>query len=305
MATIGSSDHARLNRIGSHVYWLPPDDTTDRPILGAVVGARGTLIVDAGNSPAHANLLLCELARLGVAPPRYVALTHWHWDHVCGTSASDVPILASRETRRVVAAMAELDWSDQALERRVREGNEIEFCRSMMCAELPDRSGLVIRPPDLSFDGEVALDLGGVTCRMVHVGGDHGADCSVVYVEGDRVMFLGDCLGDDLYHGAPAYTVDRLFPLLDRLLGFGAEWYLEAHDPEPVSAQQMAEDAATLRTIGRTVQRIGRDREAILAALPALLGGPLSEDHCACVDSFLAGLDRAPDVPGSAPAWAC
>jgi glyoxylase-like metal-dependent hydrolase (beta-lactamase superfamily II) len=75
----------RLNQISHHVHWLSPDSATDRPVVGAVAGARGTLVVDAGNSPAHAQLLLRELAGRGVAPPAFVALTHWHWDHVFGT----------------------------------------------------------------------------------------------------------------------------------------------------------------------------------------------------------------------------
>ncbi|GAB4428720.1 MAG: hypothetical protein Fur0044_26540 [Anaerolineae bacterium] len=47
-----------LQKLNRHVYWLPPDDRTDRPILGAITGERATLLVDAGNSPAHAQLLV-------------------------------------------------------------------------------------------------------------------------------------------------------------------------------------------------------------------------------------------------------
>ncbi len=198
----------------------------------------------------------------------------------------------------MVAEMARLDWSDEALERRVREGVEIEFCRSMIRAELPDRTGLTIRPPDIAFTGEVALDLGGVTCRIIHAGGDHGADCSVVYVEEDRVMFLGDILGEDLYHGPPSYTTGRLFPLLDRLLNCDAELYLEGHAPEPTSRQQLVEYAALLKTIGHLVERLQGDRERILQALPAALGEPLNDDHLQIVDSFLAGLRRAGHASG-------
>ena len=108
-----------LCQVTDHVHWSPPDPRTDRPVMGAVSGERGTLIVDAGNSPGHAERFLGELSRTGVAPPRFVALTHWHWDHVFGTQALDLPTFASLETRRMVAEMARLDWGDEALDKRV------------------------------------------------------------------------------------------------------------------------------------------------------------------------------------------
>jgi hypothetical protein len=48
-------EQIKLNQITEHVYWLAPAATTDRPILGVVVGKTGTPVVDAGNSPEHAG----------------------------------------------------------------------------------------------------------------------------------------------------------------------------------------------------------------------------------------------------------
>ncbi|HEY0601421.1 MAG TPA: MBL fold metallo-hydrolase [Herpetosiphonaceae bacterium] len=278
-----------FNRIAEHTYWLSPDSTTDRPTLGAIVGQRGTLLVDAGNSLAHAHILLSELSNLAVTPS-FVALTHWHWDHVFGTAAFDLPTFAHEETRRIVAEMAAQDWSDTALDARVAAGVEIEFCRDMIKAELPDRSDLVIRPPEISFRDEIELDLGGVTCRIVHVGGDHAADSVVVYVPEDRIVFLGDCLYPAIYAPARHYTTPKLFPLLDRLLSFDAECYLAGHHPQPMTRAEIQAEAALLRKIGGLVDRHGADREAILAALPEALAEPLNEDHVDILGEFLAGL---------------
>ncbi|MFK7801135.1 MAG: MBL fold metallo-hydrolase, partial [Anaerolineae bacterium] len=89
---------SRLNQISEHVYWLAPDSTTDRPTLGAIIGNEATLLVDAGNSPTHAQLFLDELATLRPTNRKYLVLTHWHWDHVFGTSVFDMPIIAHQET---------------------------------------------------------------------------------------------------------------------------------------------------------------------------------------------------------------
>lgn len=283
----------QLNRLGRRVYWLPPDDTTDRPILGVVAGQQTSLIIDAGNSPAHANLLLQQLAAANLPPPAFLMLTHWHWDHVFGASAFNLPILAHTQTKRIVAEMAHLDWSDQALDRRVEQGIEIEFCRDMIKAELPDRSRLVIKPPNVGFATQLELDLGGLTCHIAHVGGDHAADSSIVYVPEEKIMFLGDCFYPDLYHGPPNYTTHNLFPLLDRLLSYETDFYLLAHHPEPMSRQEMLKEAALLKQVGRLVERAGPQREVILAELAQAIEGPLTEEHFEMVDEFIAGLNKS------------
>ncbi|MEM7802779.1 MAG: MBL fold metallo-hydrolase, partial [Chloroflexota bacterium] len=147
-----------LNQISEHVFWLAPDSTTDRPTLGAIVGQDATLMVDAGNSPAHANLFVGELAQKGLAKPNYVLLTHWHWDHVFGASVFDAPLFAHTETQRMLRELVQWEWSDEALDQRVEAGIEIEFCQDMIKAELPDRSDLQLRIADVSFAKQLEFD---------------------------------------------------------------------------------------------------------------------------------------------------
>jgi len=276
-------------RLSPHVHWLSPDSTTDRPVLGAVSGTRGTLLVDAGNSPAHAALLLREVAARQLAPPAFLVLTHWHWDHVFGTATIDLPTFAHHRTRQIIMAMTRLDWSDAALDQRVVDGSEIAFCRDMIKAELPDRSQLVLRPPEIGFASTIELDLGGVTCELIHVGGDHAADATVVHVIEDRVVFLADCLSPAIYDGPRRYTTARLFPLLDRLLGLHADAYLAGHDPDPISYALLLADAESLMAVGRAVDQHGPDRAAVRAALATAVNEPLDDSWTELIDAFLAG----------------
>ena len=273
-----------------HVHWLTAEASTDRPVLGAISGESATLIVDAGNSPAHAALFLEELARLQLAPLKYLVLTHWHWDHVFGTQTINLPTFAHVETKRIVTEMAHLDWGDRALDRRVEEGSETASCRDNIKKELPDRRGLVIRPPEISFDAPIELDLGGVTCQIVPVDGDHTPGSTVVYVAEDKVLFLGDCLSEDYYSGPASYTTRNLFPLIERVLGFDADIYLGGHATQTMSRAEMEADLMMIKAIGEAVDRIGLDRAAVMAALPGVLGAPLNEDQVEIADSFLAGL---------------
>ena len=173
------------------------------------------------------------------------------------------------------------------------EGTEIEFCRDMIKAELPDRSSLKLRAPDISFTDQVDIDLSGVTCQVVHVGGDHAADSSIVVIPEEKVVFLGDCIYPDLHSGEPNYTTHQLFPLIDRLLSYQADFYLLAHHPQPVPRSEFVEYATLLKTIGQTVEQIGANRALILQELQKFDGLLLDEDTLEDIDAFLAGLRKS------------
>jgi glyoxylase-like metal-dependent hydrolase (beta-lactamase superfamily II) len=277
---------AVFHHLTPHVWYLEPDQRTDRPVLGVIAGRERTLVVDAGNSAAHVELLLRHLAAAHMAPPSYGAITHWHWDHVFGIGALGVPTFAHVETKRIVSEMAGLDWSDEALDRRVAQGLEIAFCRDMIRAEMPDRTGLVLRPPDIGFTERVEIDLGGIDCQVIHVGGDHSADSSVVHVPRDRVAFLGDCLSPDIYHGS--YTTDGALRLVDRLLALEADLYVEGHAAEPMTRDELGSYAQLFEAVVRLMEQDG-DRAVILSRLPEVLGTELSEEHIEIVDAFLIG----------------
>lgn len=249
-------------------------------------------MVDAGNSPAHVALFLDGLAAVKAAPPTYLVLTHWHWDHLFGIGALDVATFASQATKLKVDELVGLDWSDQALDDRVRAGLEIEFCRDMLKLEWPDRTHLTLRSPNIAFTDQIELDLGGVIARIVHVGGDHAFDSSVVYVPEDQVVFLSDCLYEDIYHTPPIYTTQKLFPLIDRLLGFEAQFYLEGHNPDPISREELEKLCTTLKIIGQRVGELGHNRDVLLADLAQQLAGPL-EEYVEMVDAFIAGYGKS------------
>lgn len=284
-----------FHQVSPHVYWLSPDSTTDRPLLGVIAGKRGSLLVDAGNSTAHIQILLDKMAAHHLPAPTHLMLTHWHWDHIFGAAALSVPGFAHHETVRIVTRMSRFDWSDAALDKRVTEGLEIEFCRDMLKAELPDRSDRVICPPEIALSDQVSIHLGGITCQLIHVGGDHAHDSTVAYVPEERIMFLGDCIYDDLHHGPRRITTRNLLPLYERLLSYDVETYLPSHHTEPLTRAALTEEYALMTNIGRTVDCLGDDREAILSKLPAELERPLEEDDIEIMDAFLAGL-RLPVV---------
>jgi glyoxylase-like metal-dependent hydrolase (beta-lactamase superfamily II) len=232
-----------MDKISEHVHWLPPSPP-DRPSLCSVEGERATVWLDAGSSAAHTREFLDALATEGVDRPTHVVLTHSHWDHVFGADELGAHVVAHELTAGYLHELAATDWSDEALDRRVAAGESSRQHADNVKQELPSPREVRIRLAEIVFREGLDFDLGGVRVQVRHVGGDHADDSSVVYIEPDGVLFLGDCL-----YEAPSggYTVERATPLLAAVRSFAAVQFVEGHS-ETVLSRAELEEAITEAT---------------------------------------------------------
>lgn len=276
----------------SHIYQLsdqvygmkagPPD----RPSLCAVVGEKRTVMLDAGASDAHTREFLDGLAAYGVRLPDFVVLTHWHWDHVFGAAATGVPVIAQKLTAAQLAVMAAQSWDNAALDARVASGEEIAFCADNIKLELPEPRSVRIAQADIIFNDALDLDLGGVRCLIRHVGGDHAADACVVHVPEASLLFLGDCLYDNIYAPTRHYTQAKALPLIDIVQRFDAQTYIEGHNPVPVARAGFIEFTAKMRLAAQLVNEHQGDVAAIRLARP---DETADEDLVYYIGAFAAG----------------
>jgi glyoxylase-like metal-dependent hydrolase (beta-lactamase superfamily II) len=267
-----------LERASRHVWRYTPDERTDRPSLALVAGRDSSVLLDVGASPDHTSSFLEALAPLHLAPLRLAILTHWHWDHSFGGAALQVPIAAHRITADELAREAAYDWSDAALAHRVATGAELAFCAEMIRLELPDRSGLEIVEPQIVFDDDgLELRLGGVTCEVRLVGGDHSADSCVMHVVEDGLVFLGDCLSQRLHAPETHRTIAGTRQMVETVGAYGAGRAILGHYPELLDAMGLARELDLLASAVDRVERLGDgalvtatshdDREEIVALL--------------------------------------
>ena len=281
-----------LQRVSERVYWLPPAKP-DRPSLAAVVGEHATLMLDAGASDAHARLFLDALAAEGVPPPLAVVLTHSDWDHVFGAAEVGAPVVAHRLTDLALAELAATDWSDEALDRRVESGVRSAEHAANVKEELPAPRNVRIARADLLFEHGLDLELGGVTVQVRHVGGDHAADSTVIHVQQDRLLFLGDALyestGGEAGGAERRLTAERAFPLLDAIRAFDAELSIEGHNDTVMPRAEAVELLDEIRRAGELVQRSTADEAAALAAARDELGAEPTELQADLIRAFLAG----------------
>ena len=163
---------------------------------------------------------------------------------------------------------------------------------------MPAPRNVRVARADTLFEEGLDLELGGVTVRVRHVGGDHAADSTVIYVEHDRLLFLGDALyestGGEAGGVARTLTAERALPLLDAVLAFDAELCVEGHTDTVMPRTEAIELIDQIRWAGELVSRSvaeGRslDAAAALAAAREDLGDEPSEVQADLIRAFLAG----------------
>jgi glyoxylase-like metal-dependent hydrolase (beta-lactamase superfamily II) len=280
-----------IEKLGERFYYITPISETDRPILGMVVGENKTLMIDAGNSEAHAEYFLNELQKENVPHPDMVVLTHWHWDHVFGLSALTHSLsISSKQTKTEMQKLLPYSWSDEALDSRVQEGIEIEFCATAIKKEFPKERNIKIVLPDLVFDQHLEINLGGVTCVIQHVGGSHSKDSVVVYIKEEKILFLNDSIYCDLYAEKRSYYVNETLQLLDKLEAFDAETYILSHW-KAISKDEFNQEASMLRTIAHLTDTFQGDREKILTEYQQSVERELTEDELEVIGEFLNGYE--------------
>jgi glyoxylase-like metal-dependent hydrolase (beta-lactamase superfamily II) len=150
------------------------------PNIAIVVGSHATLVVDTGLGPK--NGATAARVAAGLAPSNaklFLTTTHFHPEHAAGEPGFPRGTILIR---------------DAAQQHEMEEhGPEMIAMFSKFSAQNKELlAGVVLRPPDVTFDQEATVDLGGVTARLLWFGGAHTKGDELTFVEPDRTLISGD-----------------------------------------------------------------------------------------------------------------
>jgi glyoxylase-like metal-dependent hydrolase (beta-lactamase superfamily II) len=166
-------------KVSPHVYVIPDGNVGAVPNVGIVVGSRATLVIDTGLGPRNGQTVLREVGIVSQNASLYVVATHFHAEHLLGESV--FPPAA-----KIIRSRAEQKDIDEF-------GVQPNFAaRSPALAELVKDAQF--RKADEIFDTERILDLGGVRARLIWYGGTHTNGDTLIFIEGDNVLFAGDVI---------------------------------------------------------------------------------------------------------------
>ncbi len=162
-------------RISDHVWAI-----MGFPNIAIVVGSRATMIVDTGLGPQNGATVARVAAKLAPNNTKlFLTTTHFHPEHAGGEPGFPPGTILIRDAVQ-----------QQEMEKHGQEMIEMFSKFSAQNKEL--LAGVVLRSPDVIFDQETTVDLGGVTARLLWFGGAHTKGDELTFVEPDRTLISGD-----------------------------------------------------------------------------------------------------------------
>jgi glyoxylase-like metal-dependent hydrolase (beta-lactamase superfamily II) len=223
------------------------------PNIAIVVGDRATLVVDTGMGPRNGATIARVAAGLSKGPKLFLTTTHFHPEHAAGEPGFPPSTILIRNT----VQQRDMDKHGIEILDRFRQ-------MSVQNKELLD--GVTLRTPDILFDNEATVDLGGgVTARLLWLGEGHTKGDELTFVEPDRTLVSGDLVQNKVVPGISddGGTPTSWIAVLDKLAALNVQHVLPDHSA-PGDGSMIASERnfiADLQTRALALKRQGVSAE--------------------------------------------
>lgn len=259
-------------KLSEHVSVVLQGQPGAQSNVGIVVGRKATLVVDSGLGPKN-GAILASVARQLSSPGAtlYVAATHFHPEHMMGESGFPASAIIVRSKGQ----QEDIDVTGAL------EGKGVVALFKGMPNRAADMEGAVYRTPDLLFQGDFLLDLGGTRVHLLELGPTHTRGDVGFFVEGDHVVFTGDVamstpIGLNSARFTSAPTKARVWlASLEKLMALRPRHVVPSHGPlgdasmidkHRVFMAAMRDRVSALKAERRTVDQVVVAATAELAA---------------------------------------
>jgi len=216
--------------VSDHVYVIE-----GFPNVAIVVGSRATLVVDTGLGERNGATVMRAEQKLAKGPILYLTTTHYHSEHTSGEQAFPASTIIIRN-------------SAQQEEMNKGVAAHIEVFKKMSAQNMDLLQNVKFRSPDVVFDREAKLDLGGVTARLFWIGPAHTKGDELTFVEEDGVLIPGDIVQKDIFPIMPNAdaSVKGWLSILDNVDALHPKFIVPDHGAAIVDASQIATERAYL-----------------------------------------------------------
>ena len=247
-----------MTQIAEDTYFFSGQNTTDDWVDGnslAVVTHEGIVIVDAPNLN-FVKRQISELKKITNQPVTYVINTHWHYDHIMGNEIYEAEFPNAKFIMQARGAQISDRRNPHILNAFFgpdRMSELVQEMRDSLASGLGDdgeplteyeatrtRRGIAgisnaykgveqvnYVSPDITFEKELVLKLGGKIFRLKHFQG-HSLGDAVVYFENEKILATGDLIIHPAPYGIRSYF-DRWVGTLDEIIDHPAEIIIPGH----------------------------------------------------------------------------
>jgi glyoxylase-like metal-dependent hydrolase (beta-lactamase superfamily II) len=231
-------------RVSDHVWAI-----MGFPNIGIVVGSRATLVVDTGLGPRNGATVARVAAGLSQAPKLFLTTTHFHPEHAGGEQGFPPATILIRN------AVQQREMAQHGVEM-------LDVFRNQSAQNAQLLAGVAtLRTPDVVFDSEATVDLGGVSVKLMWLGEGHTRGDELILVEPDGTLISGDIVQNKVVPGIfrDGGTPSSWLAVLDKLATLDVKRVLPDHSPVGDGSLITAERAfiGDLRTRALALKRQG------------------------------------------------
>ena len=229
-----------LVKVTERICYYPFEKQRDRPILGYIQGDSLSVAVDCGHSKYHTLEFYSALEKAGLPLPSITVLTHWHWDHSFGMWKINGKCISNERTKDHL-----MEFKKWYLEHDIEDFLALDDCIRREYEEYYDirKNPVIVTVPDILFTDEMLLDAGNCPIRLLQTEAPHTDDSTLIVVENEKVLFLGDAAGGVF----PTWEKDPVLchKLADTIEGLDVDICLESHH-FPQTKQGMIDDLRSI-----------------------------------------------------------
>ncbi len=223
------------------------------PNIAIVTGTRATLVVDTGLGPRNGATVAHVAAKLSAPDAKlYLTTTHFHPEHAAGDAGFPPATILIRN---------EMQQRDMDL-----HGKDLIATFSSRNAQWKELLADVnLRTPDILYNEEAKVDLGGAIVRLLWFGGAHTKGDELIFVEPDRTLVSGDVVQNKVVPNiaSDGGTPASWLAVLDKIAALNVLHVLPDHSA-PGDGSLVAQEKAfitDLRTRAQALKKQGVSAE--------------------------------------------
>jgi glyoxylase-like metal-dependent hydrolase (beta-lactamase superfamily II) len=181
--------------IAGDVHVIPDGRVPLVPNIGIVLGSRAVLVVDSGLGPRSGAVVRRHADELAAGRPLFLTITHFHPEHGYGA--------------QVFARVSTIVYNRTQLDELHEKGYPYaELFRTFGDTVAAELEGFELVEPDIVYDGEADLDLGGRIVQLRTYGGTHTKSDAWVFLPEERILFTGDLVENKGFAIFPYFPPD-------------------------------------------------------------------------------------------------
>jgi glyoxylase-like metal-dependent hydrolase (beta-lactamase superfamily II) len=230
---------ASVKRIASDLYFFFDFNGSNSVFL---VTDEGVLVIDTRQHPRAGQQLIAEIRKVTDKPIKWVINSHFHGDHTFGNAAfkaAGATFVTQKETARIMQKV-----QPKEMARRVDYFKRTGFD--------PKEVQLIL--PDVTFDNEMTIRLGGREVRLFYLGpGQQEGDTFVLFPHARALFTPGAFARHSMPNMLFTTSVENWLKLLDQVAAMDVDTILPGHgdvatraDVKELSAM-LADEYATVK----------------------------------------------------------